>query len=87
SRQFVGEKLTGNREIQAIKIYSRGKDVSAYLHRDGQYYDKNGDSLQRAFQRYPTTNKRITSNFDAHRLHPVTKRVAPHNGTDFGVPV
>lgn len=87
SRQFVGEKLTGSREIQAVKIYSRGNEVSAYLHRDGQYYDKNGDSLQRAFQRYPTTNKRVSSNFDAHRLHPVTKRVAPHNGTDFGVPV
>ncbi|WP_274676750.1 peptidoglycan DD-metalloendopeptidase family protein [Vibrio aestuarianus] len=87
SRQFVDDKLTGNNEIQAVKIFTRGKNVTAYLHRDGQYYDENGDSLQRAFQRYPTKNHRITSNFDAHRLHPVTKRVSPHNGTDFGVPV
>ncbi|EGQ9170415.1 peptidoglycan DD-metalloendopeptidase family protein [Vibrio cholerae] len=88
SRQFVGEKLTGNSEIQAIKIFNRGKEITAYLHQDGQYYDKNGDSLQRAFQRYPVDSKwRISSNFDPRRLHPVTKRVAPHNGTDFAMPI
>lgn len=88
SRQLVGEKLTGNSEIQAIKIFNRGKEITAYLHQDGQYYDKNGDSLQRAFQRYPVDSKwRISSNFDPRRLHPVTKRVAPHNGTDFAMPI
>ncbi|PAR23200.1 peptidase M23 [Vibrio metoecus] len=88
SRQFVGEKLTGNSEIQAIKIFNRGKEITAYLHQDGQYYDKNGDSLQRAFQRYPVDSKwRISSNFDPKRFHPVTKRVAPHNGTDFAMPI
>lgn len=88
SRQFVGEKLTGNSEIQAIKILNRGKSVTAYLHQDGQYYDKDGQSLQRAFQRYPVNSKwRISSNFDPKRFHPVTKRVAPHNGTDFATPI
>lgn len=40
---------TGNREIDAIRIYNRGRVISAYLHTDGQYYDAHGDSLQRAF--------------------------------------
>jgi len=45
-------------------------------------------SLQRAFQRYPvTTNWRLSSQFNPHRLHPVTGRVAPHNGTDFATPI
>ncbi|MCX9561881.1 peptidoglycan DD-metalloendopeptidase family protein, partial [Vibrio cholerae] len=45
-------------------------------------------SLQRAFQRYPVDSKwRISSNFNPRRLHPVTKRVAPHNGTDFAMPI
>lgn len=88
SRQFVDDKLTGNREIQAVKIITRGTEYTAYLHSDGQYYDKNGDSLQRAFQRKPVNgNYRLSSNFNPHRKHPVTGRIAPHNGTDWATPV
>jgi murein DD-endopeptidase MepM/ murein hydrolase activator NlpD len=87
SRQFVGDTLTGNREIQAVKIYNRGAIFSAYLHSDGQYYDQNGDSLQRAFQRKPINgNYRLSSHFNPKRKHPVTGRVAPHNGTDWATP-
>ncbi|EKO3773060.1 peptidoglycan DD-metalloendopeptidase family protein [Vibrio metschnikovii] len=87
SRQFVGEKLTGNREIQAIKLYNRGSEITAYLYKDGQYYDRDGQSLQRAFQRYPTTGQwRMSSGFDPNRRHPVTGRITPHNGTDFAAP-
>lgn len=87
SRQFVGEQLTGNRELQAIKIYNRGRVLSAYLHSDGQYYDYNGDSLQRAFQRKPVNGRyRLSSNFNPTRKHPVTGRVSPHNGTDWATP-
>lgn len=88
SRQFVDEQLTGNREIQAIRIYNRGRVLSAYLHSDGQYYDFNGDSLQRAFQREPITGRyRLSSQFNPNRKHPVTGRVSPHNGTDWAVPI
>ncbi|GAM63210.1 cell wall endopeptidase [Vibrio ishigakensis] len=85
--QYVDGKETGNREIEAINIHNQGRVVTAYLHTDGQYYDDNGDGLQRAFDRFPTKIHRITSPFNPHRLHPVTGRVSPHNGTDFGVPV
>ncbi|WP_240206314.1 peptidoglycan DD-metalloendopeptidase family protein [Vibrio sp. CyArs1] len=83
--QFVDGTATGNSEIQAIKIFNRGTMYSAYLHTNGQYYDAKGDSLQRAFMRYPVKNHRITSGFNPNRRHPVTGRIAPHNGTDFGV--
>lgn len=83
--QFVDGTPTGNSEIQAIKIFNRGAMFSAYLHTNGQYYDAKGDSLQRAFMRYPVKNHRITSGFNPNRRHPVTGRVSPHNGTDFGV--
>ncbi len=88
TRQFVGDEETGNREIQAIKIFSRKSMTSAYLHKNGQYYDKDGNSLQRAFQRYPTESRwRMSSGYNPKRLHPVTKRVSPHNGTDFATPI
>ncbi|MGC9401192.1 peptidoglycan DD-metalloendopeptidase family protein [Vibrio genomosp. F10] len=87
SRQYVDDTLTGNREIQAVKIVNRGREVSAYLHRDGQYYDHEGNSLQRAFQRKPVNGSyRLSSHFNPKRLHPVTGRVSPHNGTDWATP-
>ncbi|RTZ18201.1 peptidase M23 [Vibrio aquaticus] len=87
SRQFVDHKLTGNREIHAVKIFNRDRVLTAYLHSDGQYYDANGDSLQRAFQRKPVNGGyRLSSNFNPNRKHPVTGRVSPHNGTDWATP-
>ncbi len=88
SKQFVDDQATGNSELQAIKIITHGQTVAAYLHTDGQYYDKNGQSLQKAFQRYPVAKHwRISSNFNPHRRHPVTGKITPHNGTDFATPV
>lgn len=87
SRQFVDGILTGNRELQAVKIVNRGRELTAYLHTDGQYYDQNGDSLQRAFQRMPVNGRyRLSSHFNPNRKHPVTGRVSPHNGTDWATP-
>lgn len=87
SRQFVDGVFTGNRELQAVKIVNRGRELTAYLHTDGQYYDKNGESLQRAFQRKPVNGGyRLSSHFNPHRKHPVTGRVSPHNGTDWATP-
>ncbi|MBV7301011.1 peptidoglycan DD-metalloendopeptidase family protein [Enterovibrio paralichthyis] len=86
AEQFVDGVPSGQREIKAIRLERRGAPITAYLHSDGNYYDQNGDSLQRAFQRYPTIGKeRISSNFNPKRKHPVTGRVSPHNGTDFAV--
>ncbi len=79
---------SGKSQIEAIKLFNRGRVLSAYLHSDGQYYDAKGESLQRAFQRYPVSRKwRLSSHFNPRRLHPVTGRVTPHNGTDFATPV
>ncbi|EOD81507.1 Cell wall endopeptidase, family M23/M37 [Grimontia indica] len=86
AEQFVDGQASGAREIKAIRIERRGRPITAYLHTDGNYYDKDGQSLQRAFQRYPTNRKeRISSHFNPRRKHPVTGRVSPHNGTDFAV--
>ncbi|WP_458258965.1 peptidoglycan DD-metalloendopeptidase family protein [Vibrio rotiferianus] len=86
--QTIDGIATGKNEIETIKIYNRGREISAYLHTDGQFYNAKGESLQRAFQRYPVSRSwRISSSFNPKRLHPVTGRVAPHNGTDWAVPI
>ncbi|MGX9416220.1 peptidoglycan DD-metalloendopeptidase family protein [Vibrio sp. WJH972] len=92
-QQFLHDRPTGNSEIQAISFtFSRGlskREVSAFLAPDGRFYDREGNSLERAFNRYPVDKKyrRITSSFNPRRKHPVTGRISPHNGTDFGTPV
>ena len=89
NEQYLGSYATGNSEIQGVRFYI-GKDVvSAFLARDGRFYDRDGNSLEQAFNRYPVAKeyRRITSPFNRDRKHPVTGRVSPHNGTDFATPV
>ncbi|MFM2587631.1 peptidoglycan DD-metalloendopeptidase family protein [Vibrio sp. TBV020] len=89
NRQFLGDHPTGNSEIQAVSFQLSGREVSAYLANDGRFYDRDGQSLERAFNRYPIDKqyRRITSAFNPKRKHPVTGRISPHNGTDFATPV
>lgn len=88
-QQFLGEHPTGTNEIQAISFQLSSGEVSAFLANDGRFYDREGNSLERAFNRYPVDSqyRRITSAFNPKRKHPVTGRVSPHNGTDFATPV
>ncbi len=88
-RQYVDDHLTGNTEVQGIAIRMRGKNVEAFLAKDGRFYDREGNSLEQAFDRYPIDKqfRRITSPFNPYRKHPVTGRISPHNGTDFATPV
>ncbi|PSV44468.1 peptidoglycan DD-metalloendopeptidase family protein [Photobacterium indicum] len=87
ANQYIEGKATGLHDIKAIRLENRGRTISAYLHEDGNYYDANGESLQRAFLPYPSAKRwRISSSFNANRRHPVTGRRAPHNGVDFAAP-
>ncbi len=89
NEQYTGDHLTGKTEVQGISITLRGKEVAAFLAPDGRFYDREGNSLEQAFNRYPIDKqfRRITSPFNPYRKHPVTGRISPHNGTDFATPV
>ncbi|MCS2608668.1 peptidoglycan DD-metalloendopeptidase family protein [Halomonas dongshanensis] len=55
---------------------------------DDNFYTPDGHSLDPAFARYPFEGSyRMSSPFNPRRLHPVTGRVSPHNGTDFAMPI
>ncbi len=87
SDQYVNGVKTGQSQILAIRIDGYRYEIDAFLFEDGNYYDHNGESLARAFRRYPFTgNYRISSPFNPRRRHPITKRISPHNGTDFAMP-
>ncbi|WP_139684423.1 peptidoglycan DD-metalloendopeptidase family protein [Vibrio tasmaniensis] len=87
--QYTEDHLTGKTEVQGVSIKLRNREVAAFLAADGRFYDREGNSLEQAFNRYPIDKqfRRITSSFNPFRKHPVTGRVSPHNGTDFATPV
>ncbi|MDO6762892.1 peptidoglycan DD-metalloendopeptidase family protein [Agarivorans sp. 1_MG-2023] len=88
NRQYIDDELTGQSEISAVRMFNRGNEYSAYLFSNGNYYDKDGESLARAFMRVPLKRaQRVSSGFNPRRKHPVTGRISPHNGTDFPVAI
>ncbi len=89
-REFIDGKAVSKGKINAFYYKSQRRGHSIFIARgdDDQFYDQDARSLNRGFQRIPTLKSyRISSSFNPNRLHPITKRRSPHNGTDFAVPV
>ena len=51
-----------------------------------EYFDAEGQSLQKAFLKAPLDFFRITSRFTNSRFHPVLKRYRAHHGVDYAAP-
>ncbi|ACJ29884.1 Peptidase M23B [Shewanella piezotolerans WP3] len=86
--QYIDGVATGSSDILGVTIDRGRSSINAYQFTDGNFYDEQGRSLARAFQRIPLQrNYRISSRFNPHRHHPVTGRTSPHNGTDFATPI
>lgn len=75
-RILVAEVVSQGREYPAIYFEANGSR--------GEYYDREGRSLQTMFRRYPVDYVRITSSFSWRRYHPILGRYRAHLGTDFG---
>lgn len=87
SVQTIDGQPTGQTRIDSARIQRHAHEHTAFLFDDGRYYDKQGQSLARAFTRKPLIKSyRISSPFNLRRKHPVTGRIGPHNGTDFATP-
>ncbi len=88
AKQYIEGAYSFDSEVLAVILKTRSRNYTAFLNEDGRYYDKNGKGLSKAYRRYPVNGRpRISSRFNPRRLHPVTKRIRPHNGTDFAVGV
>ena len=76
------------RRILIAEVQSQGRTYPAIYFRgeegDGDYYDREGNSLRSGFRRYPVDYVRITSNFNWRRYHPILGIYRAHLGTDFG---
>ncbi len=92
--QFVDDKYIGLADIKASMFYHGGDSLYAFYFEQngkGDYFDENGNSLQRTFLKAPLRFTRISSGFSNSRLHPILKIRRPHHGVDYaaasGTPV
>lgn len=93
--KFLDGERIGVGQILAAEFVNQHTTFKAvrYVDSNGraQYYSPTGKAMRKAFLRAPLDFRRISSNFNPRRLHPITKTVRPHRGTDYaasrGTPV
>jgi murein DD-endopeptidase MepM/ murein hydrolase activator NlpD len=80
--------------ILGVQFNVNSRDYEAYAfdaHGLLDYFDREGESLRRAFLRAPLQYRRISSAFSRSRFHPILQVNRPHNGVDYaaaaGTPV
>ncbi len=93
-RYLDGEKI-GNGNILAAEFTNQNETYRAVIYEDSKgashFFTPEGKSMRKAFLRAPVDFRRISSNFNPNRLHPIHKTARPHRGTDYaasrGTPV
>jgi murein DD-endopeptidase MepM/ murein hydrolase activator NlpD len=86
--KVVEGEVVGRGKIMAAIFTNQGDTFKAILDdKSGNYYDENGRAMKKAFLRSPLDFRRVTSNFNPTRRHPVTGKVRAHRGTDYAAPV
>lgn len=87
-REYVEGKVTDLGNVEAIHLQTGNRSYYAIQADNGRYYNRHGETLGKGFARFPLQSKpRISSPFNPRRLHPVTRRIAPHKGVDFSLRV
>lgn len=88
-KQYVDDEYIELGKIIAAKFHHGGINrFSFYFEQNGSgdYFDKEGNSLQRTFLKAPLRFSRISSGFSNSRMHPVLKIRRPHHGVDYAAP-
>lgn len=77
-------------KILAASYKGKRYDLTAYYFENGDdifgYFDREGNSFQKAFLKSPLNYSYISSYFSNARYHPILKIVCPHNGVDYAAP-
>jgi murein DD-endopeptidase MepM/ murein hydrolase activator NlpD len=76
-------------EILAATFINQGERFQAIRFDEGEntgYFAPDGRNMRKAFLRAPLNFSYISSGFNPRRMHPVLKRIRPHNGIDYYAP-
>lgn len=87
---YVEGEYFGDGDIIALIFTNTGErhEIVRYQSDDIPlgYFERDGVSTQKRFLRTPVEYKRVSSEFNPKRLHPIHKVVMPHNGIDYAAP-
>lgn len=88
---YIEDKLVGTGDIVAVSYTNRARKFQAIRHTtangEHHYYSATGESLKKAFSRYPVNFSHISSTFSLNRYHPILKKKRPHKGVDLAAPL
>jgi len=89
--RYAGNSLIGTGEIVAVSLTNHGKTHEAIRYPIGKgqydYFTPAGESLKKAFDRYPIKFHHISSIFTLSRNHPILHRLRAHKGVDLAAPM
>ncbi|MBO6936732.1 MAG: M23 family metallopeptidase [Deltaproteobacteria bacterium] len=94
--EFIEDRRIGYGQVRAIEyVGERAGTMRAFWFetngRRGDWYGEDGRAIRGGWLRVPCRYDRISSPFDPRRMHPILRRIHPHNGVDFaastGTPV
>ena len=90
-QKYRQEDFVRDGKILCAEFVNQGKTFWAILFEDNDghidYYDLDGNSLQKQFLKSPLRYKYISSGYSRRRLHPILKIYRPHLGIDYAAPV
>lgn len=88
---YVANKKVGIGDVLAVSFTNRGKTFKAIRHVSAHgyhdYYTPQGESLKKAFSRYPIKFSHISSTFTSSRYHPILHYKRAHKGIDLAAPI
>lgn len=87
--RYVDGESIGIGDIKAAVFRHKDEDYYAFrFQQEGKsdYFDREANSLRKAFLKAPVRYSRITSGYTERRYHPVQKRYKAHRGVDYAAP-
>jgi murein DD-endopeptidase MepM/ murein hydrolase activator NlpD len=88
---YIEDKLVGMGDIAAVSYTNKGKTYQAIRHNkangEHDYFTPKGQSMKKAFSRYPIRFSHISSTFSMSRYHPILHYHRAHKGIDLAAPI
>lgn len=90
-KRYRHGEFQGYGRVLSASYVNRGELYEAFRFKDDiggtAYFDRNGNSLRKAFLKAPLNFTRISSPYTMNRYHPVLKKNRPHQGIDYAAPM